>query len=231
MSFAIPDHEKKVALEGVKAFQSVINQLKLAKEYLSNIYDPFKKAKDLDTDKLVEKRGRLAQFTREVEEKFNKVKYSAFLALDKLMFFGVDTKSEELRSAFQETVDDLSNSIDIFVTVMDEFKSPEFKEKVLVSIDNINKECAQVEIVIKERILDYLNSDILSNNWVSHISDEKKLVIKEKEPLLMELQKEQLDPSATGIDQAKREQIMNPLDAQNVTYPADRRNQTYLINT
>lgn len=221
MSFKVPDSEKKLGQESIQSFSAVINSISLIKDHLDILYDPFKKAQEISTEALVEFRGKLNRFRSKVKKNFKILKRHAFNALTKLNYFSKDTHCIELIGAFKESINDLINAGIKFIEILDDFRTSDFKDKVIAAIDNIKKEAAQTEELVRERVIDHIKQNIIGESWVSE--EDSSNVLKEKIPTVIEIYKNinKQDESMPQIQ--KRPQSLNVSDSQRIFYPQDMR--------
>ena len=227
MSFKISDTEKKVAFDAMKNFSSTLNSLSIAKDHLDILYGPFKKAQTISSEVLIEYRGKLNRFRSKVEDNFSTTKDYAFEALNKLNYFSTDTHCGELISSFKEAMNDLMKSSQKLIEILDDYKTEDFKDKIIVAIDNIKKESAQLENLIKDRIINHIKKNIIGETWINDSNKVKNLT--EKIPTVIDIY-QKINNSKVTQDQnnlmpqnQKRPQILNVSDSQRVFYPQDLR--------
>lgn len=225
MSFKIPDHEKQIAQQASEAFLHVINTLSVCKDHISIIEDIFKKFQNISGDALHEKRGLLNRYKQQIKKNYGdeKFKSSAVKALHYLDYFSSDIHVAELCNAFKDGVKDLEKAITVLLDILDNYQDPEFRDQVLKSIENINKESVQLEQLVRDRVIEYLDDNILSRNWVNNTSEKLNLTLKNKKPLIMELFEERNNVLNTVPQINKRPQSLNPADNQRVWTPTDLR--------
>ncbi len=230
MAFEVPKIEKDIAKDALDKFNEVINALDLAKDHLHIMYDPFKKYETISTEALIEKRGVINRYKQQVKKNYNKVKYIALLAIDKLNYFSTDTHILELINSFKDSIQNLEKQINILLDILDNYESVDFKNNIILAIEGVKQQSAQVEKLIKDRVIDHVDSNILIKNWMSDTSDELKMEIKNKIPIITKLYNERQD----ALDSLKsniipepngKKQVMNPGDVRGLTeYPNDFHN-------
>ena len=224
LSFDIPEAEKQLAVVASERFHSVITELDLAKDHLNIMYDPFKKIENISSEALQKKRGVLNRFKQKVKENYNKVKIHSLKAIQVFNNFTSDGKAEEMQNGFKNSISDLEKQVNIFLEILDDHKSPEFKNSVIAGIDNIKKQSAQIETLVKDRIIEYIDTNILAKNWVSDTSNTLHTQIKNKLPLIKQLFEERQKALNPALNLEKRPQIVNPGNAQRIYNPTDIRN-------
>lgn len=227
MSFRIPENEKKIAKEAIENFFTTINSVSIAKDHLDILYGPFKKAQAISPDVLIEYRGKLNRFKSQVKKNFNQIKNHAFEALKNLNYFSTDTHCGELISAFKEAISDVMSSATKLIEVLDDYKTNDFKDKIIVAIDNIKKECAQLESLIRDRIVDHIKENIIGESWMT--DENEVMVLKDKIPTVIDIYNKINDSKLKEENQVpqinKRPQSLNFSDSQRVLYPQDIRQQ------
>lgn len=189
MSFPVPDVEKRAAEKASEAFNNLLGRLKLVVEHLELVYDPFKKVEQVDNQTLVEYRDVFRKYRDKVENNFEKSFQTAFLAVNLLSEFPNHTQDEILKS-FMDQVDSLKEQLHVFLSLFDNLNSIDFKNNLLASIDSIKKGVNKTRQIINDRILEYIDTNILAKNWMSDISSKYHKNVKEKVPLVVELFRE-----------------------------------------
>lgn len=187
MSFDIPESEKKEAQAASEEFKKVISALDAAKKHLNMMYEPFKDAEEIPPDALYEFRGAVYRYKEQIKENFNKVKATAFLAIMKFNYFATDTHITELINSFRDSVGDVEKQVNVLLDILDDLKSKDFKNNMIKGIESIRKAAFEVEKLIKERILDYIDSNILAKDWMSNTSDELHTEIRIRVPYITQL--------------------------------------------
>lgn len=224
LSFEVPQSEKDIAASAIERLDFVSNAIALAKDHLDIMYIPFKKYDNISEKAITERRGVISRFKNQVKENYNKVKAHAWKVIQILNYFKTDTHIMELSNSFKDTIQDLEKQVIIFMDVLDDYKSPDFKNNVVAAIDAIKKQSAQTETLIKDRIIDHIDTNILVNNWVNNTGDVLNLKIQDRVPLVTELFNERQKALENAIpDIEKRPQTLNPGNAQRMMYPTDAR--------
>lgn len=198
MSFDIPESEKKEAQIASDTFKKVISSLDAAKKHLNMIYEPFKEASEIPPDAIYEFRGAIFRYKEQIKENFNKVKATAFLAIMKLNYFATDTHITELINTFRDSIGDVEKQVSVLLDIMDDLKSKDFKDNIIKGIESVRKACFEVEKMIKERILDYIDSNILAKDWMTNTGDELHTEIKIRVPYITQLFEERQKALETG---------------------------------
>lgn len=198
MSFDIPDSEKQEAQSAADEFKKVISSLDAAKKHLNLMYEPFKDASDIPPDAVYEFRGAIFRYKEQIKENFNKVKAMSFKAIMRLNYFATDTHITELINTFRDSIGDVEKQVNVLLDILDDLKSKDFKNNLIKGIDAIRKACFEVEKLIKERILDYIDSNILAKDWMTNTGDELQTEIKIRVPYITQLFEERQKALESG---------------------------------
>lgn len=151
------------------------------------MYDPFKEAQSIKPEDVFKFRGAIHRYKEEIEKNFNKVKTASFLAIMKLNYFTSDTHIMELINTFRDGITGVGDQVNILLDGLDDYKAIDFRDKVITGVDAIKKSALEIDKIVKERIIDYIESNILIKNWMSDTSDELKVKIKPHVPYITQL--------------------------------------------
>ena len=222
MSFEIPDSEKALANDAKIRFEAALKKLRDATEHLDILYEPFRRHQNISTKSLVAKRGLLNRYKQKVKENFNELKTIALLAIRKMNHFTIgDTAIQEIVNSFIDSVEDVEKLVNNLLDVLSDYESETFRNDVISSIDAIRTQSSKLETLIKDRIIEHIDTNILSNNWMSSKRDELDLEPEEDTPLISELFEERqkaLNPNEFPAS-SKVPQAYNASDAQKAYYP------------
>ena len=187
MSFDIPETEKKEAEEATKLFKEMSTSIDYAIKYLNIIYIPFKKVDSIPVEAIVEYRGAIYRFKEHVKKIFNKIKLLALKSILKLNYFSSDTHILELTSTFRNGIGDLEKKINILLKILSDYRSPEFHKTIVASIEDIKGESFELQKLVNERILDFIDANILAKDWMVVTKDQYKYKIEENVPFITQL--------------------------------------------
>lgn len=187
MSFDIPESERQEAQAAYDQFKKVMSALDVAKRHLNIMYDPFKAAESIPPEAMYEYRGAVFRYKEQIKENFNKVKACAFLAILKLNFFATDTHVAELVNTFRDGVGDIEKQVGVLLDILDDLKSKDLKDHIVKAIESVRQESFNIEKLIKERVLDYIDANILAKDWMSNTSEQLRTEIKERVPYVTQL--------------------------------------------
>lgn len=226
MSFDVTDAEKKIATQINQLLEQVINLLDLAQDHLELMYNPFKKYEYISPESLHENRGKLYIFKKQVKKNFDEITYVIFNVVKKLNNFNSDYHVKELINSVEKSMDNLKNEIEDYLDALDNFDAPDFRDKILTSLENSQKEMKELEKLIKERIIEYIDTNILAKNWISSTTDQFKDKLEDKVPLITELFQERqqaLEELSGNVfpEMHTRPQTLNPGNTPRVQYPQD----------
>lgn len=184
MNFDIPESEKQEAKLASDTFKRVISALDTAKQHLKLMYDPFKDAGETTPEAVYEFRGAISRYKDQILKNFNKVKALSFLSIMHINNFASDTHVTELINGFKDSIEDVSDQVTVLCDAIDDIKNKDFKNNIVKAIDSVRKSCFETENMINERIIDYLNNNILKEDWVKNTGDELHQKIEEKKPYI-----------------------------------------------
>lgn len=226
MSFDVTEAEKKIAAQAGQLLDQVINLLDLAQDHLDLMYNPFKKYEYISPESLHENRGKLYLFKKQVKKNFDEITYVVFQVVQKLNNFNSDYHVKELINSIEKSMENLKNEIETYLDTLDNFEAADFRDKVLTSLDNSKKEMQELEKLIKERIIEFIDTNILAKNWTSKTTDQFKAKIEDKVPLITELFHERqkaLEELSGNVfpDITTRPQTLNPGNVARIELPKD----------
>lgn len=190
MSFDIPDSEKRIAEKAKESFIELNGYIKLLNEYLDMIYDPFKNAGTIDPAEVLKNRVLLRKIRDKTEEKFQKITRRADKCMILMREFSSDTDTEDMMNAFTDSLEDVEKQIEIFLSIFSNLDNTDFCPNLIASIDAIKKQGNQVRQLVKDRIVQHIDTNILAKNWTSRVSEKYRDKVHEKLPWIVELFKE-----------------------------------------
>lgn len=192
MHFGVPESEKRVAEKAEEYFDQLLANMEDAKDYLDLIYVPFQKHQNIDMEMIVEYRKTFREYRDQVQLKFRNIAKKGYKCVALMNAFSTDTATEEIMDSFIGTIRELDKYVDTFVSIFSNLNSSEFRDHLISTIDSLKKQMNQIEQLIKDRILDHIDSNILAKNWAKDISDrfEGSQPIEERVPLVVQLFKE-----------------------------------------
>lgn len=225
LSFSVPDEEKQIAELASERFEGVLGALRNASDHLNVIYIPFKKAENISVEDLVKKRGLLNRYKRKVIDNFNIVKKRSLAALKEINHFTSDSSIQGIINSFVSNIGDIEKQVNILVEVLDNYRSPDFKDDVVSAIDSIREQVTQTETFINDRVIDYIDTNIRANSWINSEDDGIADEIVDKIPIVVQLVNERQQALDNAFPSADKEsQPLNPSDANRMLSPDFKRN-------
>lgn len=218
MSFDVPDSEIQVATLAIERFEDVIKAVRTAVIQLDTVYNPFKDADEIPKQDIIDRRGAFFIYSNKITENFNNMKKKALLALKELNNFSIDNQVQDLISAFNDSVETLEDAVNKLLETLDEYESDTFRDDVVAYVEDIQKKADELEDIINDRVIDFIDVNILAKSWVTDSNNGLDIEIIDKVPLITELVQEQ-QQAQQFPENLKENQKMNPSDSQRVYYP------------
>jgi hypothetical protein len=190
LSFEIPDSERKIAISIVKRLSVLLNKIDVLNIYLGNMYDPFKKYDIVSSESIMKYRSAIWTFSKKIEFKFKELESIAALIIRDISMFDSDSEITELKSSFTDDVGDIEKEKENLIKTLTNWDAKDYKDTVVIAMENLKKQMAQLRKLIEERIIEHLNVNIIAENWTNSLDPEISSVISKREPLLIQLFKE-----------------------------------------
>jgi len=187
MSYDVTDAEKQQAEKAIIHFNHAIKLLSLADNHLNIMKIPFKNNPEISPEDVMKARAAIRRFRDQSVDGFNDFKVEAFKCVNIMKNFSSDMQTIKLMRSFISSVDALEIKVNDFVALFDELESKEFSKNVVSAIDEIQKQCEEIDEIIDERIKDHIQSNILAKSWVDSVSNELQIEVEEKTPIVMDL--------------------------------------------
>jgi len=187
ISFEIPESEKQQAREMVEVFKKVIVAMTQAKKHLNDMYEPFKGTQAVSPEELENIRGQVHRYKLQVKQNFEQVKLLAGYAMAKLNDFSSDTHITELENTFSDSFSDLEKQVNVLLEVMGEIEASDFRDKFIFCVDAIRTEAFELEKLINDRIIDYIDTNILAKTWMDDVQEALEGKIKSRIPYITQL--------------------------------------------
>jgi len=192
MHFGVPESEKRIAEKAEEYFEQLTVNMQDVKDYLDLIYIPFQKCQNVDMDMVVDYRKTFREYRDQVRIKFSNIIKKAYKCVSLMNEFSTDTATEEIMDSFIGSIRELDNYVDTFVSIFSNLNSSEFRNHLILTIESLKKQMNQLDKLIRDRILEHIDSNILAKNWAKNISNrfEDSEPIEERVPLVVQLFKE-----------------------------------------
>jgi hypothetical protein len=187
MSYDVSDSEKTKAEQALLYFKASEKLLKKASDHLNIMKTPFKENPDMTTEDVMSARAAIRRFRDTVIENFNEFKVEAFRCVHIMQHFSSDTQTVKLMKSFITSVDSLEVLVNEFADLFTDLQSKDFSKNIVVSMESIQKECNGLDKIIDERIVNHIQTNILSKNWTDSISNDLQMKVEQKTPLILDL--------------------------------------------
>lgn len=159
----------------------------MASSNLDNLKIPFKENQDVTPDDLMKERVVLRRFRDKAIDNFNLFKISSFKCVDIMQNFASDTQSVKLLKSFILQIEGLEKDVNLFVDLFKKIDSKEFTSLIIKSIEDIQKQCQELDDLMGQRIKDHLQTNILAKSWVNSVSNQLQKTVEKKKPLILDL--------------------------------------------
>jgi hypothetical protein len=206
LSFDIPDSEKKIAQDAIEYLQGVFSALKVSSEHLDIIYEPFKKYPSVSKESVIENRGVIDRYKEKIKENYNKMKQYALFAIRSLNEFSSDNKILEIIESFKSSIDEIEKSVTTLLEMLGDFESDTYRDNIIKQIEEIKTETDETRDLIKDRVIEHLEVNILAESWLEKAEKEFDQSGKTPEEIKQTLM----------VVPVKKEQALNPGDAQRI---------------
>ncbi len=187
MSYNVSDSEKQQAEKALLYFKGAEKELMQASDYLNMMKTPFKDNPDTSPEDIMKARAVIRRFRDKAIENFDKFKRIAFDCVNLMQTFSSDTQTLKLMKAFITSIDELEVKVNNFADLFNDLQSKDFSKDVVTSIEDIQKQCDDIDQIIDERIKTHIQTNILATSWVDSISNDLQMKIEKKTPLIMDL--------------------------------------------
>lgn len=187
MSYDVSDDEKKSAEQALIYFTAAEKLLNKASDHLNIMKTPFKENSDMTPDSVMKARAAIRRFRDKVIENFNDFKLSAFKCVHIMQEFSSDTQTVKLMKSFIASIDSLEVLVNEFSDLFNDLQSQDFSKNIVAAIESIQKESDGLDEIIDERIIDHIQSNILSKSWVDSVSNDLQMKVEQKTPLILDL--------------------------------------------
>jgi hypothetical protein len=187
MTYDVSDEEKLQAERALLFFNHAMKLLDLSKDHLDIMKTPFKDNPEMNPDEVMKARAALRRFRDKVIDNFNEFKVASFKCVDIMQNFASDTQTVKLMKSFVSAVEELELKVNSFTDLFEDLESKEFAKNIVQSIEDIQKECEEIEEIVDERIKNHIQTNILASSWVDAVSNNLQMKVEQKTPLILEL--------------------------------------------
>ena len=218
LSFAVTDSERQSAVVVIERLNSLVGVLNNLKSKLDVLIDAFERVDSFTVEDVVKKRSVINDYIEHLYDTFDRGSKQALYAIVKLKIFEIDQSILELINALNDGVVSLKKSLDSLSDDLSDVKNVEFKNKTVAAAQNVKKEIDSLLGLVKDRIIEHINGDILAKTWTKDLSNELDLNIKKKLPLIRELYQQR--QQEVGMPQMEKgQQPINPSDTAKIWQP------------
>lgn len=201
MSYDVSDTEKHQAEKALLYFKGAEKALMQASDYLNIMGTPFKDNPDMTPDDVVKARAVIRRFRDQAVDNFNNFKKVSFECINLMQTFSTDTQTFKLMKSFIASVDTLEIKVNHFADLFEDLKDKDFAKNVVSSIEDIQKQCDEIDQIIDERIKNHIQTNILATSWVDSISNDLQMKIEKKTPLIVDLFNKRQDQLNEAIEE------------------------------
>ena len=187
MSYDVSDAEKHQAEQALLAFKGTEKLLQQAGDHLNIMKTPFKDNPDMTSEDVMKARAVIRRFRDKAIDNFDEFKKSAFQCVNLMQTFETDTQTLKLMKSFISSIDELEVKVNIFSDLFNDLQSKDFSKDVVTHIEDIQKQCDEIDQIIDERIKSHIQENILATSWVDSISNDLQMKIEKKTPLILDL--------------------------------------------
>jgi hypothetical protein len=206
LTYEVSDAEKIQAERALLCFNYTMKLLGLASEHLNIMKTPFKNNPDLNPDEVVNARAAIRRFRDKSVDNFNEFKIAAFKCVHIMQVFSSDTQTVKVMKSFISSIDNLEVKVNSFVDLFGDLESKSFAKDVVDSVEDIQKQCEEVEEIVDERIKSHIQSNILAKSWVDSVSNDLQMKVEKQTPLILDLFNKRQDQLNEAIKSRTTEQ-------------------------
>jgi len=187
MTYDVSNIEKEEAEDALVHFDSTIKSLDAASDHLNIMKTPFKDNPDMSPDEVMSARAAIRRFRDKSIDNFNKFKHDAFACVNIMQNFASDTQTVKLMKSFISAIDDLEIKVNDFIDLFNDLESKDFAKNIVSYIEDIQKQCEEIDEIVDDRIKSHIQSNILASSWVDSVSNDLQSKIEKKTPLILDL--------------------------------------------
>lgn len=187
MTYDVSDEEKTQGEQALLLFTHVLKQLKMASDHLNIMKTPFKDNPEMTPEEVMKARAAIRRFRDKAIDNFNLFKQTAFQCVNIMQVFSSDTQTLKLMKSFISAIDDLEVKVNRVVDLFMDLESKDFPKNIVQAIEEIQKQCDDIDEIIDERIKAHIQNNILATSWVDSVSNDLQTKVQERTPLILDL--------------------------------------------
>jgi hypothetical protein len=201
MSYDVSDTEKHQAQQALLYFSATAKLLMQASDYLNIMKTPFKDNPEMNDTDIMKARAVIRRFRDKAIDNFDEFKKSAFKCVNVMQSFATDTQTLKLMKSFISAIDDIEVEVNLFSDLFNDLQDKDFAKNVVAAMENIQKQCEEIDEIVDERIKSHIQTNILATSWVDHISNDLQMKIEQKTPLILDLYNKRQDQLNDTIEE------------------------------
>lgn len=187
MSYEVTDDEKRQAEKAILFFKHAVKLLKLSSDHLNTMKTPFKENPEIDPAEIMKTRASIRRFRDKAVENFNDFKAAAFKCVKSMQQFSSDTQTIKLIKSYISAIDDLQAKVNKFVDLFQDLENKDFVTEVVKLMEDIQKQCEDVEKIVNERISPHIQDNILNTSWIDDVGNDLQIKLTKETPIILDL--------------------------------------------
>lgn len=203
MSYNVTDGEKHQAQQALLYFKASEKLLLQASDHLNIMLTPFKDNPDMTPEDVMKARPVIRRFRDKAIDNFDEFKKSAFQCVNLMQVFESDTQTQKLMKSFITSIDQLEIKVNLFADLFNDLQSKDFSKDVVTHLEDIQKQCDEIDQIIDERVKSHIQENILATSWVDSISNDLQTKIEQKTPLVVDLFNRRQDQLNDAVEERR----------------------------
>ena len=201
MSYEVSDSEKRQAEQALLYFQSADKLLMQASDHLNIMKTPFKDNPDMTPEDVMKARAVIRRFRDTSIDNFDEFKKAAFQCVNLMQTFATDTQTLKLIKSFIASIDELEVKVNKLSDLFNDLRAKDFAKNVVSNLEDVQKQCDEIDQIIDERIKSHIQKNILATSWVDSISNDLQMKIEQKTPLIIDLFNKRQDRLNSAVEE------------------------------
>lgn len=189
MSYDVSDAKKLKAEKTINYFTYLLKSLKKSESYLDIMLSYFKKHPDITPEDFKKYRAIFRKYRDSSLDNFNDFKRISFKCFVSMQPFSSDVQISKLIKTFTLSVSDVEKQVNRFAELFADLENADadLSQSLVKGIENIKKETSQLYQIIDDRIIAYIQTNILARTWVDNIGQELNEKIEDVPTLIEQL--------------------------------------------
>lgn len=163
-SYDIPETDRLKAEESKKVLKKFLGILENNINHVDSILK-FVENPELSPDDIEKYRGSISIAAEKVEKDFNALKSKTKEAIILVRYFSTDPGFSEMTNTFENSFKKLEKQTSLLIESLLDYKLDSFKETCIKHIESLKSESKVLKEIVKERIFNYIDDNILSGEW------------------------------------------------------------------